>query len=182
MRMKRLRPDCRYIGLDVQDYNQTSASTSLADEYRTVPSSQFAEAIAEHHGSVDAVISSHNLEHCNEPMRVLDAMFGALRPAGWIYLAFPSEQSCRFPSRSGTLNFYDDPTHQWVPVVAAVIDAMVAANVAPTVVRQRYRPLIPAAIGLALEPISAVSRKVMPFGSTWALYGFESIIWGCKRQ
>ena len=78
--VKRTRPDCWYIGLDIDDYNQAGASRSLADEYVTVSSSRFVDAIAQYRNSVDAVISSHNLEHCDEPLRVLNAMLEALRP------------------------------------------------------------------------------------------------------
>ena len=45
---------------------------------------------------------------------------------------------------------------------------------------QMYRPLLLALAGILLEPISSVSKRVMPARSTWALYGFETIIWSKK--
>jgi hypothetical protein len=41
--------------------------------------------------------------------------------------------------------------------------------------KERYRPALKAAAGLILEPISAVRKKRL-YG-TWALYGFETVIW-----
>ena len=35
----------------------------------------------------------------------------SLKKGGILYMAFPCEESITFPSREGTLNFYDDPTH-----------------------------------------------------------------------
>jgi hypothetical protein len=31
-------------------------------------------------------------------------------------------------------------------------------------------------LGLLLEPVSMLSKKCIPFGGTWALYGFETVI------
>jgi hypothetical protein len=47
--------------------------------------------------------------------------------------------------------------------------------------RQRYRPPLLAAIGLGLEPVSALTRRNIE-GATWALYGFESLVWARKPR
>ena len=61
---KTLRPDLYYVGLDVSDYNQVSDPTQDADEYILVPADRFADKIFEMNGVFDAVVSSHNIEHC----------------------------------------------------------------------------------------------------------------------
>lgn len=71
-----------YVGIDVGDYNQTSASKSCADEYHIVSGEEFACAIENYKDSFDAVISSHNIEHCEEPERVLRAMAASLKTGG----------------------------------------------------------------------------------------------------
>jgi hypothetical protein len=48
---------------------------------------------------MDAVISSHNLEHCDDPAAVRDSMVVALRPGSSLFLAFPCEESVRVPRR-----------------------------------------------------------------------------------
>lgn len=42
----------------------------------------------------------------------------------------------------------------------------------------RYRPPYQFMLGLLLEPISRLKKKVMR--GTWALYGFEAIIWATR--
>jgi len=177
---KVLRPDLHYTGLDVGDYNQRD-SICYADAYVVVPAADFAAAISEHAGRMDAVVSSHNLEHCDNPAAVLAAMAAALRPGGHLYLAFPCEASVGFPRRRGSLNFFDDATHQVVPSWQAVLDALRESGVAPLYACQRYRPRLLACLGLVLEPLGWLLGHNMPAGSTWALYGFETIIWGRRN-
>lgn len=174
---KVLRPDIFYTGLDVGDYNQQD-SLRYADAYAVVPPADFAAAIAAHAGTMDAVVSSHNLEHCDDPAAVLRAMAAALRPRGQLFLAFPCEASVGFPRRRGSLNFFDDATHQAVPRWDAVTENLNACGIKFTFATRRYRPPLLAAVGLALEPAARLLGRNMPAGSTWALYGFETIIWG----
>lgn len=174
---KILRPDLVYTGLDVADYNQED-SIRYADAYVIVPAPDFASAIAAYAGRMDAVVSSHNLEHCDDPAAVLRAMAAALRPGGRLFLAFPCEESVRFPRRRGCLNFFDDATHQAVPRWKPVVDALRASGFTLEHACRRYRPWLLACLGLLLEPLGLLLGRNMPAGSTWALYGFETIIWG----
>lgn len=174
---KVLRPDLVYTGLDVGDYNQQN-SIRYADTYIVASPTEFAGAICAHGGQMDAVVSSHNLEHCDDPVAVLNAMVGALRPGGRLFLAFPCEESVRFPSRRGSLNFFDDGSHQVVPDWQQMLDTLRTQGITLHYACKRYRPKIPASLGLALEPLGRLLGRNMPGGTTWALYGFESVIWG----
>jgi SAM-dependent methyltransferase len=176
-RIKTLRPDLWYIGLDIGDYNQTS-SMSVANEYIITDPELFADQIRAFEAEVDAVVSAHNLEHCNHPNEVIMAMASALRPGGRLYLSFPCERSVLFPHRKGTLNFYDDETHQWVPQWAAVLDSIRGAGLKVDYAAQQSRSPVMALLGLFLEPISTARGRVMP--GTWDLYGFESVIWASR--
>jgi SAM-dependent methyltransferase len=179
-RFKLLRPDCGYIGLDVGNYRQNEPAADYADEYLLVEPAAFAAAIERYQGQLDAVISSHNLEHCLAPDRVMEAMLAAIRPGGRIYLSFPCEQSVRFPRRKGNLNFFDDPTHRAVPDWKATLTALRRAGMRIDFSAARYRPLLLAVVGLLFEPVSAVMGRNGGAGSTWSLYGFESVIWASK--
>ena len=174
---KTLRPDLNYIGLDVGDYNQQD-SIHYADAYQVVAPAEFANAIGAYAGQMDAVVSSHNLEHCDDPVAVLDAIVMALRPGGRLFLAFPCDESVRFPRRRGSLNFFDDATHKAPPGWARVLKTLRARNVTLSYASSRYRPRLLTGLGLALEPLGWLLGRNMPAGSTWALYGFESVIWG----
>ena len=71
--------------------------------------SNFVESILSISIKFDAVISSHNLEHCNDRYGALNAILDKLKDGGKIYLSFPSGKTINFPKRDGCLNYYDDP-------------------------------------------------------------------------
>lgn len=92
---KKVLKNCFYTGVDIDDYNQSSKE--LADEYIVADRFEFHKSIEKLHGQFDAVISAHNLEHCDNREDTLLAMLTALKPGGLIYLAFPCEESISFP-------------------------------------------------------------------------------------
>ncbi len=179
-RTKQQRPDLFYIGLDVADYNQSVPPRLIADSYILTSPEKFAEEIEKFEGTLDAVVSSHNIEHCLDPMGVLRAMLRSLRGGGALYMAFPCEESVSFPKRKGTLNFYDDPTHVAVPDYRAILREIEAQGCKVDFARKRYRPSTLYAVGLVTEPINALRRGGNP--GTWALYGFESVIWATRPK
>ena len=180
-RIKDLRPDLYYVGLDIQDYIQSDSSKSVADEYVLVEPDFFLDAIESQAVSADAILSAHNLEHCEHRFSVLKAMCDALKPGGILYLSFPSEASAHLPSRYGTLAYHDDPTHVGMPPSwAEVIEVLRLNGLNIEFACARYRPFIPFLIGAVLEPWSKLSKRLAPIGSTWALYGFETVIWARK--
>lgn len=176
---KTLRPDIHYVGLDIGDYCQTSESIALADCYLIATPEEFDLAIARQPGAFDAVISSHNIEHCCEPDKVLLAMLGALKPAGRLFLCFPCAASVAFPHRNGTLNFFDDPSHTRVPDYDRIVDVIRRNGFRITFAARRYRPALAFLLGALMEPLSALAGRVVP-RLTWGLYGFESVIWATK--
>jgi SAM-dependent methyltransferase len=177
LKIKSVRPDFHYIGLDIENYYQTLPVEQVANRYILTSSKDFGAAISQFRGELDAVISSHNLEHCDDPAVVLRAMCQSLKFGGRMYLAFPCERSMGFPRRKGTLNFYDDLSHRSCPSYVRVLGALKEEGFEIEFCAQMYRPLFLALAGLLLEPVSRASGKIMPLGTTWALYGFETIIW-----
>lgn len=180
-RVKMVAPDCYYVGVDVSDYNNTNATLALADKYMLFEPEHFADGIAGLDDKFDAVLSSHNIEHCNHPNDTLNAMCGRLKKGGRLYLAFPSEASADFPSRKGTLNFYDDSTHRWLPKYDNVIQQLKANGMEVVFASKQYKPHVFHVLGGILEPLSKKKGKVLP-GITWAYWGFETIIWAEKRE
>lgn len=171
------RPDLYYVGIDVGDYNQVVDPGIHANEYVVCAPAEFSATIGRYKGQMDAVVSSHNLEHCDDPDATLAAMVSALRPGGMLYLSFPCEASVNFPRRGGCLNFFDDNTHQRVPSWQGTLDTLVSHGCRIEFSTKRHRPFPLWLKGLLYEPLSMVRRQTMSDGSTWALYGFESIIW-----
>lgn len=180
-RVKMVVPDCYYVGIDVADYNNTNATLAYADEYLLFEPERFAEGIAGLNLKFDAVLSKHNIEHCNHPKETLAAMCGRLKKGGRLYLAFPSEASADFPSRKGTLNFYDDPTHRWLPKYDDVIQQLKANSMEIVFASKQYKPPVFHILGGAMEPISRWKKKAL-IGITWAYWGFETVIWAEKKE
>jgi SAM-dependent methyltransferase len=176
---RQLQPDAYYAGLDVSDYLQDTDPNTLANEYVVVPPDQFCNAIVRWAGAFDAVISAHNLEHCQDPDAVLTAMLRTLRANGRLYISFPCEASVSFPKRGGCLNFHDDPTHDKVPSYDRVLSIIKSEGFEITFAARRYRPWLKAILGAFMEPISRAKKQVKP--GTWALWGFETVIWARRR-
>lgn len=171
---KSILPGCHYIGLDVGDYNQSSSG--LAEEYVVVPPEAFRGAIEKLEGSLDALISAHNLEHCDDRAGTLDAMARALKPGRRAYVSFPSAATVAFPKRKGTLNYHDDATHKGTPPdFGEVISALTRNGLRIVYAASRYQPPIRWLIGLETEADSARDRELK--SETWAFWGFEAIIW-----
>ncbi|MCX7984805.1 MAG: class I SAM-dependent methyltransferase [Bacteroidetes bacterium] len=172
------RPDIYYVGLDIRDHNQ-SLGTNYADEYIVTNPENFHEKIASFANTFDAIISSHNLEHCNSYIDVTLAMIKALKKNGTIFIAFPCEESVNFPHRHGCLNFYDDVTHKNVIQYSSFIDLLKKNGIGILFAKKRYRPFLLRLLGFICEPVSRLLNKQIP-AVTWAFYGFETIIIGKK--
>jgi SAM-dependent methyltransferase len=174
---KLLRPDIYYVGIDIGDYNHHMNPNDVADKYVLTTPEMFSNTIANFQNKFDAVISSHNLEHCNAPNSVLQVMLKTIKPGGRFYLSFPCEASVTFPKRRG-LNFFDDDTHKNILHFNDLLEIIKLEGFTIDIAVERNRPIFLTFIGLMLEPLSIVFRKVMI--GTWELYGFESIIWATK--
>jgi len=179
-RTKEVLPQAYYVGLDIGDYNNSTETLSFADEYVLCEPNVFASEITKLGSRFDAVISSHNIEHCDDREATLLAMAQSLKPSGSIFMSFPCEASVSFPKRSGTLNYYDDATHKFEPPSSIRVRQLLESEGVKIVyLNERYRPFILMLIGFFMEPLSMLKKRALI--GTWALYGFETIIWGRKN-
>lgn len=174
--IKAIRPDINCTGIDVQTFTSTKKYQQYLDELVVVEPENFHIKIAEWSEEFDAITSVHNLEHCNDHMKTTQAMIKALKSGGKIYISFPSEDSVYFPSRYGTLNFYDDKTHQSTILYREFISFLEKHNLKILFATKKYQPIIPFLIGLLCEPFCHLLNKQAPAGGTWAFYGFETVI------
>jgi SAM-dependent methyltransferase len=178
--MKSMFPDIYYTGIDVGNYNQTAPI--LAEEYIITEPEKFADTILNLNKKYDTVISSHNLEHCNEREKTLIAMTKALKPGGYLFLQFPTEKSINFPGpRKGCLNYYDDSSHKDVPPdFKKTIDQLKEAGMEILFSSKSYKPFRKYIIGALMERESKKDREVK--WATWAYWGFEAVIWAKKKN
>jgi SAM-dependent methyltransferase len=173
--IKRVSPHCHYTGVDIADYNQSTHSKSSMDDYIVTGVDRFNEAIYDLGPRFDGVLSSHNLEHCDDRSATLKAMMHCVKMGGKIYFSFPCADSVSFPSRAGTLNYYDDHTHKGSPPdYDDVIRTLTAGGFKIDFAKRRYKPPVLWVLGLITEPVSARQKRILK--GTWAYYGFESVI------
>lgn len=186
-RIKKLRPDLYYVGVDVGDYNNDETSLSMADEYIITTGEDFAQTIRNLPQDFDAAISSHNIEHCNKPLETLDAICGRLKQDGRLYLAFPSEKSVTFPSsQTSTVNFYDDETHIYLPNFREIMKKLIHDNkMRVDYVVPEYRPLILRLRGAFHYHVGGAFHYFFGGKNTeygfWEYLGFETKIWAHKK-
>jgi SAM-dependent methyltransferase len=172
--LKHRNPRIHYTGIDITAEGLSPADLAAADDLVISTPGTFASDLRRWADAFDAVISSHNLEHVDDPPACLDAMFDAVAPGGSAHLSFPSAASRDFPSRGGSLNFQDDPTHRAIPDLDVITATAAGHGMTVTARIEQHRPPIYALIGRAVEPMSARRDKVMP--GTWAFWGFESVL------
>jgi SAM-dependent methyltransferase len=168
-----------YTGIDIGDYNQTSPI--LTDNYIITSPETYSDKIMEFENEFDTVNCSHNLEHCNDRNKTLEAIIKALKSGGYLYLSFPSEKSTNFPGpRAGCLNYYDDSSHKDVPPkFNEIIERLKNGGMKIIFSSKSYKPFFMYFIGLKNENKSKKEKRVK--NGTWAYWGFETIIWAIKK-
>jgi SAM-dependent methyltransferase len=172
--IKTIIPSASIYGLDICDYNQTEESKKLYENYILTSPDNFHLVIEDFNENFDLIISNHNIEHCNNPHHTFSAMVDKLAPGGRLFIATPSISSVNFPSRDGTLNFYDDKTHKH-PVDLWELFENNRQCIDCIFYSKNYRPFFWSIVGLINEFFSKLRKKNML--GTWDYYGFEQIIW-----
>jgi len=172
--IKSIIPLADVFGIDIGDYNQSEESKKLYKRYITTFPEIFSNTIYEIKENFDIVISNHNIEHCNNPNSTFSAMVDKLEVGGMLFIATPSTRSIGFPTRVGTLNFYDDNTHK-KPINLMELFQSESHRIECTFYSQSYRPFFWASVGLINEYFSKKRKKTLL--GTWDYYGFEQIIW-----
>ena len=85
----------------------------------------------------------------------------------------PSEKSAFFPSRKGTLNYYDDKTHKYKPVNFLKTRAFIEKNgFKIKKSKKQYKPLFFFIIGFFKEFFNPKKTNFY----AWSFYGFEMVI------
>jgi len=172
--IKSIIPSADVFGIDIGDYNQSEESKMLYKRYITTLPENFDSTISEINEDFDVVISNHNIEHCNNPNATFSAMINRLAVGGRLFIATPSTRSVNFPSREGTLNFYDDSTHK-KPIDLLELFQSESHRIECTYYSQSYRPFFWTMVGWVNEYFSKKKKKTML--GTWDYFGFEQIIW-----
>ena len=178
-RIQQMIPKAIYTGIDIHPENEYLDRSTQRYIYCANPR-LWAQTIQQMPHMFDTIVCNHNLEHCQQPQEALEAMSERLKKGGYMYIAVPSSRSVAFPSRRGTLNYYDDWTHITAPpTIAKIITSLEEANMNILVTKECYRPTLAWLCGMLQEPFSRAAGRVYP--GTWAYWGFESVIWATKK-
>ncbi len=181
---KRWFPGCHYAGADIQRYRLSDADVAAMDEffqlgadgsgYDTIPEKSY-----------DFVILNHVVEHMTEPAPIVSALCRKLKPGGYIWLAFPSERSLTLPhSVDETLNFYDDPTHVYLPKVSEIADILLANEVNLLHVgrsREGFWTTVADVFKLCKRLVKKLFTGKFSGRGMWYLLGFEDHVFGQRR-
>jgi SAM-dependent methyltransferase len=164
-------PECEYWGVD-RDFGG-SLSGDLRERTHLIV------ADLEQDGALcsvppayfDVIVFSHVLEHISDYQRLLREASSKVRTGGTLYLEFPSVASLHFPTRAGTLNFRDDPTHKSPPDVSEVRDLLIQLGFRVVLARKRR-----SAKWILLSPARVVFEALrgnpVPGPALWDLLGF----------
>ena len=175
--IKSIKEDIDYTGIDVGDYNLTSESKALMENYIICSASDFSDEIKKH-GKYNYIVSSHNLEHCDDWKKTVESMCAATDINGMMYISTPNTKSTTFISRGGTLNFFDDSTHKEPIDFNTLKNLLEKNNMDIVYAKNGHNTIATKFIGFLQEAISRKKNKVLTF--TWAYWGFESVIWAKK--
>lgn len=181
---RRWFPGCYYAGADVQPYNLSDADVDAIDEYFPLGTDGSGyEPIPD--ASYDFLILNHVIEHMTDPRPILATLCGKLSPGGYLWIAFPSKRSLTLPhSVDETLNFYDDPTHVYLPDVEEIA-SLVEANGVQVLHAGRSHESFPTTLRDVFRLGKRVTRKLITgrFSGRgmWYILGFEDHVFGRKR-
>ena len=187
---KKWFPGCHYAGADIQQYRLTDADIAAMDEFHLLTAAGSGSAGGSDYDAIpdatyDFVILNHVIEHMPAPAPIVAALCRKLKPGGYIWIAFPSERSLTLPhSEDETLNFYDDPTHVYLPKVPEIADILLANGVKVLHAgRSREGPLTMFVdrLRLARRMVKKLFTGKFSGRGMWYVMGFEDHVFG-QRQ
>lgn len=164
-------PAVHYTGVDRdRSYNNDPADFAAMDEFHEIDLTTLdLRALPDAH--YDAILMAHVIEHLENGDDVVRALVPKLKPGGLFCLEFPGRRSLYLPSKKGTLNFHDDPTH--VRLFTADEVAALLRDCGMTVRRAGMRRDW---TGILFMPLHAFNAKrfhgFVPGGVFWDLFGF----------
>lgn len=172
-------PNCRYTGVDRErDYNNSPDDFAAMDEFFELDLEQLDYSVLPD-ASYDAILMAHVVEHLKNGDEVVRRLAAKLRPGGIFCLEFPGRRSPHLPSRRGTLNFYDDPTHVRLYTHEEIAGVLKGEGL--EIRRQGTRRDWHHLMFLPLHALNAKRHHgYVPGGVFWDLYGFAEEVFAVR--
>ena len=173
--IKSFFPSCLYYGIDKEMPDDTG---NLFKKYFQIDLTLLNfDVIPDDH--FDLMIMSHVIEHLINGDEVIRRLIPKLKSKGLIYIEFPSLRSTKLPSKKGTLNFFDDPTHCRLYTLDEIYDLLREKNF--KILKGGTRRDI---INVLLTPYNMMkskTKKGFVAGSVfWDLLGFSQFVLAVK--
>lgn len=181
---KRWFPGCQYAGADIQRYRLSDADVAAMDEfYELGEDGSGYDAIPE--AGYDFIILNHVVEHMKEPGPIVAKLCGKLKAGGYMWIAFPSQRSLSLPhSVDETLNFYDDPTHIYLPKLGEIANILRANGVEVLHAgrsKEGFWTTLGDIVKLCKRLVGKVFTGKFSGRGMWYLLGFEDHVFGQRR-
>jgi SAM-dependent methyltransferase len=173
--------DIEYHGLDIQEYSITNEDKDVIDKFILVsPDDAEYESVPDQY--YDVLIMNHVIEHMEFPYSRLKKLLSKVKEGGVVWVAFPSVKSAGFPPAEGSLNFFDDETHIYLPSINGVVNTLLSTGVKVRYAGSSY-DFLRWLIGIVLLPWAVIRWKFMGrmCKGLWFVFGFETVVYGIKK-
>lgn len=175
-----LFPSCEYHGVDLsKDYNYNEADEKALKgfyemdltklEYENIPDNYF-----------DYINMAHIIEHLHNGDKVLAGLAAKLKTGGHIYIEYPGKQSTKLPSMSGSLNYYDDPTHVRIYSYNEIADILSQCGFIVLSKGMRRSWFYILTMPLRITGFLLKGKKI-PANVFWDLLGFAEYVYAKKK-
>lgn len=164
-----------YVGVDIDKYCIDDSDLKASDEIYFFEVEDYFEKInSEINHSFNYIICTHVIEHLPDKEILFKTIKQKLAKDGKCLITTPNINSINFPSTVNTLNYYDDKTHQGMPVTfQQIYDLCIKNNLCLSMFRLRNKSLLSYVLGFILEPFRILLKRSLPF--TWNYWGFEDL-------
>jgi SAM-dependent methyltransferase len=181
---KRWFPGCHYTGADIQRYKLSNDDVAAMDEFFQLGADGSGYNVIPD-ASYDLVILNHVIEHMQAPEPIVAMLCRKLKTGGFIWIAFPSKRSLTLPqSVDETLNFYDDPTHVYLPdvdEVAKILEANAVTVIDAGRSREGFWTSVADRVKFCKRWVKKVVTGKFSGRGMWYLMGFEDHVFGQRE-
>ena len=176
-RTKKFFKNCKYFGLDRENYNNSVGDLELMEKFYDVDLECDPLDIIPNE-FFDVIILAHVIEHISNGVSVVERLSQKLKIGGIIYIEYPSVRSLNFPSLRGTLHFCDDPTHIKLYDLKEVCNALLSRGF-----KIRKAGVLRDAFKMVFFPFLLffhLIRGTVSAGLFWYVLGFSEFVYAVK--
>ena len=177
---KKLFPNCKYYGLDLdKHYNNNKDDFRCMEAFyeMNLDEQQF-DSIPNNH--FDVLLLNHVIEHLQDGEAVIKGLIPKLKKGGMIYVEYPGFRSTQLPRMEGTLNFFDDDTHVHIHSTRSIMNVLMKCNMQIIAGGTRRHLLNILMMPLKIPYTLLRYRKIVP-SIFWDALGFAEYVVAIRK-